>query len=351
MARVTLGPTPNQIGLKRAILELTRRCNLACVHCSREAGYSEPKETDTAQWLQIVDQLIDYGTDILILGGGEPFLEEARLRAIMKRAISRGTLTRITTNGLLLHEDLASFIYDNGGVVCFGMDGMDEAVHDAFRGTKGAYRQLMKSIDLAMGREILDLVAVTATRDNLEQIPKMIDFAAQLGVTCIVSKYVPTGRPNYDRLLLSATQRRQVLELIGEKRRQHPHIQITTTRDPLEAIRYGTGAMGLLGCIAGTGWCLISATGEVQPCPYLPVVVGNVLEKPFGAIWELSPHLRALRDRSNLKGKCGACPDKESCGGCRALAFGLTGDYLAPDPQCWVRGDGQGQGETGHEKG
>jgi len=336
MTRVTPGPTLNQLGLKRAILELTRRCNLACAHCSREAGQPEPAEMDTALWLKIVEQLIDYGTDILVLGGGEPFLEEARLRAIMKRAISRGTLSRITTNGLLLHDGLASFIYDNGGVVCFGMDGMDEKVHDSFRGLKGAYRQLMKSIDLAMKREILDLVAVTATKSNFDQIPKVIDFAAQLGVTCIVSKYVPTGRPNYDQLLLSATQRREVLELVGDKRREHPHIQITTTREPLEAIYYGTGAMRLLGCIAGTGWCLISATGDVQPCPYLPVVVGNVCERPFGAIWELSPHLRALRDRSRLKGKCGACPDKENCGGCRALAFAMTDDYLAADPQCWL---------------
>lgn len=343
MPKVTLGPTPNQLGLKRAILELTRECNLACTHCSREAGYSEPVEMSTEQWLDVAGQLIDYGVDMLVLGGGEPFLEEERLRAIMELAISRGTLSRITTNGLLLHDDLAAFIRDHGGVVCYGMDGVDEEVHDSFRGVKGAYRQLMKSIDLGKKYEILDLVAATATKANFEQVPRMIDFAAELGVTCIVSKYVPTGRPNYDELLLDPPLRREALELVGAKRAEHPRIQITTTREPLESIYFGTGAMNLLGCIASSGWCLISATGDVQPCPYLPLNVGNVQERPFAAIWEFSPHLKAMRNRSNLKGKCGRCPEKDKCGGCRALAYALTGDYLAADPQCWLRVSADGE--------
>ncbi len=335
MPKITIGPSPNQLALKRAILELTHRCNLACCHCSREAGVPGAREMDSEEWLRVVDQLLGYGVEALVLGGGEPFLVEDTLRAIVSRAFSRGTLSRITTNGILLHEDLARFIRDHYGVVCYGMDGVDEAAFDGFRGVKGAHKKLMKSIDLALKWKILDLVAITATKVNLDQVPRVIDFAAQLGISCIVSKYVPTGRPNYDELLLTSAQRRDVLDLVGAKRREHPHIQIATTREPLEAVYYGTGAMDVLGCIAGKGWCLISSSGDVQPCPYLPLTVGNVGNKHFAAIWETSPDLKKLRDRSHLLGKCGRCRDREKCGGCRALAFAWTGDYLTEDPQCW----------------
>jgi len=336
MPRIALGPTKNQVLLKRAILELTRSCNLSCVHCSRDAGCRSEAEMDTGKWISIVDELIDYGVDNLVLGGGEPFLVEDRLRSIISHCFSRGVTTRITTNGLLLREDLADFIYDNRGIVCYGMDGTTANSYDSFRGVKGAFTKLLKSIDLAMKFNILDLIAVTATKSNLNQVPKVIDFAARLGITCIVSKYVPTGRPNYNTLLLSSSDRRRVLELIGEKRLEYPHIQITTTREPLEAVHYDTGAMNMLGCIAGVGWCLISADGNVQPCPYLPLAVGNVMKKRFANIWELSPHLKLLRDRTNLKGKCGACTYVDKCGGCRAIAYAVTGDYLAQDAQCWL---------------
>ena len=82
------------------------------------------------------------------------------------------------------------------------------------------------------------------------------------------------------------------------------------------------------GCLAGTGVCFISNTGNVQPCGYLPVSAGNILENDFTAIWENSELFAELRDFSKLKGKCGDCEYKGVCGGCRARAYYESGDYL-----------------------
>jgi radical SAM protein with 4Fe4S-binding SPASM domain len=103
--------------------------------------------------------------------------------------------------------------------------------------------------------------------------------------------------------------------------------------------------------MAGLYYCRIYPTGEVTPCPYMPISLGNIREKSFKDIWFNSKVFKDLRDFSMLKGKCGKCEHNEVCGGCRARAYGVTtelidfcgalheptqlhGDYLAEDPWC-----------------
>jgi radical SAM protein with 4Fe4S-binding SPASM domain len=105
------------------------------------------------------------------------------------------------------------------------------------------------------------------------------------------------------------------------------------------------------GCIAGLYYCRIYPNGDVTPCPYLPIKLGNVREQAFKDIWRNSDIFKALRDFNALKGKCGECDYRVLCGGCRARAYGLSsdfidycgdlheptelkGDYLAEDPWC-----------------
>ena len=88
------------------------------------------------------------------------------------------------------------------------------------------------------------------------------------------------------------------------------------------------------GCLAGTGVCFISHKGEVYPCGYLPLEAGNLRRQPFAEVWQHSPLFASLRDVDQLKGKCGICEFRNICEGCRARAFGCTGDYLAEEPFC-----------------
>jgi radical SAM protein with 4Fe4S-binding SPASM domain len=88
------------------------------------------------------------------------------------------------------------------------------------------------------------------------------------------------------------------------------------------------------GCLAGVGYCFVSHKGDVYPCGYLPILAGNVREQPFQTIYQQSPLFRTLRDLGQLRGKCGRCEFVRICGGCRARAYGITGDYLAEEPYC-----------------
>jgi radical SAM protein with 4Fe4S-binding SPASM domain len=88
------------------------------------------------------------------------------------------------------------------------------------------------------------------------------------------------------------------------------------------------------GCLAGTGVCFVSHRGEVFPCGYLPVSAGSVRNGDLADIWQNAHLFRALRDPDRLKGKCGICEFRQVCGGCRARAYGMTGDYMAEEPFC-----------------
>lgn len=88
------------------------------------------------------------------------------------------------------------------------------------------------------------------------------------------------------------------------------------------------------GCLAGSGVFFISHKGEVFPCGYLPVQAGKVPEQNLARIWENSPVFNRLRDIDQLKGKCGACPYKQVCMGCRARAYFQSGDYMDEEPMC-----------------
>lgn len=91
-----------------------------------------------------------------------------------------------------------------------------------------------------------------------------------------------------------------------------------------------------IGCWVGT-WLTINAEGDVSACPVLldSLSAGNVREKPLDRLVEESELFAELLDRSKLKGKCGICRYQYTCGGCRAMAYYHTGDYMASDPTCF----------------
>ena len=88
------------------------------------------------------------------------------------------------------------------------------------------------------------------------------------------------------------------------------------------------------GCLAASGVCFISHRGRVQPCGYLPLEAGDLRRQGFRDVWENSPLFNDMRDLGGLEGKCGYCEFKQVCMGCRARAFGVTGDYHNEEPFC-----------------
>jgi radical SAM protein with 4Fe4S-binding SPASM domain len=112
-----------------------------------------------------------------------------------------------------------------------------------------------------------------------------------------------------------------------------PHYQrVLWEHDP--ASPFLKGFVGAGGCPAGTHYVGITPDGDVTPCPYLPRYGGNLREQTFAQIWSESELFVSIRQRKALGSRCGECEFNVMCGGCRARAYGASGDFMAEDPWC-----------------
>lgn len=355
----------NQLYKPRLVFwELTKGCNLRCVHCRATATeLSSPDDLSYEESVKIIDQLAEYAPLILVLSGGEPLFRGDLFR-LARRATERGIRVALGTNGTLITADVARKIKEAGiRRVAISLDGADAATHDSFRGIPGAFDRAIEGFQhlkrLGMSMQINTSVA----KHNAAQLPQTLDLALRLGADAFhLFLLVPVGCGVQiaDKQMIESEQYEQILNWLYDRTLENkielkatcaPHFFRVVRQRRAEARRRGeplpepaahghgghaAHAMNAMtrGCLAGTGVCFLSHKGEVYPCGYLPLEAGNLRRQTFTEVWQNSPLFASLRDLDNLKGKCGACEFRNICEGCRARAFGSTGDYLAEEPFC-----------------
>lgn len=322
--------------------ELTRRCNLKCAHCRASAGDGGVgNELSLEEAKAVVDDIASFAQPILILTGGEPLLCPC-LFELIAYAKAKGLKPVIGTNATLIDDALARRIAAAGVPrISVSIDFPTATEHDGFRGVKGAFEATLRGIRATLAAGVEVQVNSTITKMNRDLLPRLHDLADELGAKAFHPfLLVPTGRGKVlADVELSADEYEAALGWVCERQRTSP-LELKPTDAPQyqRIVRQrgvcGTAARGGKGCLAGTGFCFISHVGDVQPCGYFDLRLGNVREKPLSAIWRESPVFDDLRHPERLKGKCGVCEYRAVCGGCRARALARTGDYLAPEPYC-----------------
>ncbi|MBI5084405.1 MAG: radical SAM protein [Acidobacteria bacterium] len=352
--------------------ELTTGCNLRCIHCRASATeLMSPDDLSTRECLEIVDQLASYAPFILVLSGGEP-LWRRDVFDIAKHAVSRGIRVALATNGTLLDEAMAERIKDAGIVrVSISLDGADRITHDSFRGHDGAFDAAIRGLGHLQELGISTQINTTVSKHNSHQLPEMVELAKQLkvdafhlfllvpvgcGLTIAEDQSVDAAEAErilnwfYDRSIdsgmeLKATCAPQYYRIARQRRAedrkaglpvaaQMPHPQHASALKGHPGGQPTDLNQMTRGCLAASGVCFISHRGSVQPCGYLPLEAGNLRRQTFQEVWEKSPLFHDLRDLNNLDGKCGYCEFKQVCMGCRARAFGVTGDFHDEEPFC-----------------
>jgi AdoMet-dependent heme synthase len=335
----------------------TLRCNLKCPHCyiDADSGGQIKEELTTDQGKMLIDQIAEVSKPLLIFSGGEPLLRDD-IYELARYATGRGMTVVMGSNGTLITDPVAQKLKEAGvKAVAVSIDSTDPGRHDAFRGMPGAWDRAMHGIDACVRNGIRVQVNTTATTQNFREVELVMDLAAQHGASSFHLFFlVPTGRGTaisdispamYEDLISRA------LETMNQCRNNliirpvcAPQFVRITAEKGIDLKEQGRG------CIAGLSYCRIYPTGEVTPCPYLPVSLGNILDTDFSRIWFKSPVLAKLRDFTNLEGKCGICEYRDACGGCRARAYGVTapvdscsglrapgepgGNFLAEEPWC-----------------
>jgi heme b synthase len=340
---------PNQP--KLVAWEVTRSCNLNCVHCraSSDRGPYEG-ELDTEKAKQILDEITFTGKPIIILTGGEPLLR-GDIFELASYGTELGLRMVMATNGTLLTPELVEEIKKSGiQRLSISLDGENAEKHDAFRKVDGAFKSSLKGISLLKKAGVEFQINTTVTRHNVDCVDKILDMAVELGaVAHHIFLLVPTGRAkDMINQEIDSQKYEELLHWFYNMRGKTPlHLKATCAPHYYRILRQEAHAKGekidfetygldavTRGCLGGTSFCFISHDGIVQPCGYLELNCGDLKKSSFDRVWNNSEIFKELRDFSQYKGKCGRCEYKRFCGGCRARAYEATGDYLAEEPLC-----------------
>lgn len=319
----------------------TNACNLYCEHCYRDAGVKAEEELNTEQAKKMLDEIAAAGFKIMIFSGGEPLMRPD-IYELVAHARSKGLRPVFGTNGTLLTPEVAGRLKEAGAAgMGISLDSVDPAKHDKFRGQQGCWQAAVDGMRNCRQAGLPFQIHTTVMDWNYHEVEALTDLAVKEGaVAHHIFFLVPTGRAvNIEQESLRAEQYESLLTRIMEKQKQ-VDIELKPTCAPQFmriAKQMDLDVRFKRGCLAGTAYCIIGPKGDVQPCAYLNLPLGNVKEMSFVDIWQNNPVLKELRTME-YKGGCGDCNYKKVCGGCRARAYFYHGDYMAEEPWCLYHG-------------
>jgi radical SAM protein with 4Fe4S-binding SPASM domain len=284
---------------------------------------------------------------MLILRGGEPLVRDD-LEAIAERASSRGATVVVGTNGTGLTEGRIDSLMAAGiKGVAVSIDSLRPEYHDRFRHGGGALTDTMAAVDRCANRELDFVIQTTVTTGNRHEIADLANWSATAGaVSFNVYFVVPTGRAELMGGMTPAENDDVLKELVELEKTYRGRMMIRSKCQPqlMRHVIEGDPDSPLLNyetrCPCGVHYVRITPEGKVTPCPYMPVVAGDLMTDSFRTIWQTSEVFSDLRS-GQLSGRCGRCEYREVCGGCRARAYAAEGDFLGPDDSCLYEPTGE----------
>jgi radical SAM protein with 4Fe4S-binding SPASM domain len=343
--------------------EITRRCRFNCKHCRAEAGRVN-EELTTEQCKKILRSVAKFNKCVIILTGGEP-MERSDIYELIKFGRDLGLRIVMATCGYLIDEKSISKLKEAGVLaLSISLDGASAQTHDKFRQTVGAFDSAINAAKSAHQAGIRFQINTTISKLNIAEVPAIAKLAQELGAYCFNPFIlVPTGRGREiaDQTLAPVEYEKLLQDLLQLKLKSAIEVRVTcgpqfaricrqakltSVKSPQTIVnRQSSIVNSVTGCMGGRGFGFISYKGDVQTCGFLDISAGNLVENnfDFAQIWQNSQFLEEIRNLSAYKGNCGVCKYVGVCGGCRARAYSMTGDYLAADPICNFNPKGKGK--------
>ena len=347
------------------VWNMTRRCNLKCVHCYAQAKDIEfENELSTEEGKALIDDLASFGSPVILFSGGEPTLRKD-LPELAAYARGKGMRAVISTNGTLIDRNMAKKLKEVGlSYVGVSLDGIRET-NDKFRGLKGAFDAALRGLHNCQEEGIKVGLRFTINKQNVRDIPAIFDLLEEEKIPRICFYHlVYAGRGsemvNED---LSLEESRQAVDLILDRtKRLHekgfpaevltvdnhcdgPYLYMKLLKEnPKRAAEVFELLSMNQGNSSGIGIGCVSWDGSVHADQFWRhYSFGNVRERPFSEIWnDLSDELMAgLKNRKPLikahADHCARCKWLDVCNGnFRVRAEAVYGNVWADDPACYL---------------
>ncbi|MBI3190402.1 radical SAM protein [archaeon] len=328
------------------VFAITTRCNLKCSFCSRNAGQNNLQDLPLETINNVLIDIMELKPKIIGLTGGETLLYP-HLFELLNVLTNYELDIRLSTNATLLTDQtIKSLIEHKVKQINTSLDGHNSILHDSIRRVNGSFNKTIEALRGLKENNMPFFIKTTATKTNCSYLPDIMDLAIKLGAMgYAVSRTIPLGRASLDpqKYFLDWNEYKKSCQLCIKKSEEYGvpfyiddplKSQINTNLIDYAKKKYGSLDNVFGGCMAGINILYVLSNGNIISCPALDLPIGNVNKDSIKTLWQESEILLKLRDRENLKGACSECKYKFICGGCRAMAYCTTGDYLEEDPFC-----------------
>ncbi len=330
------------------IWEVTRSCELACLHCRAEAIHKrDPLELSPDEGKALLDDVHRMGTPLIIFTGGDP-LQREDLEELIAYAAQLGLRvgTIPATTDRLTRERMMSIRAAGLDQMAISIDGETATKHDNFRQVPGSFAKAMQAAQWAHELSIPLQVNTVFGAWNADDFDALAELVTALRVVFWeVFFLVPTGRgvglegctvDQFEVLFAKLDDLSQRVDYkVKVTEGQHYRRFLAERYPDHQSLVAAHGHMPRVAVNAGRGFCFVDHTGVVSPSGFLPLPCGNVRDQSIIDVYRNSPTFRALRNPDLLEGACGTCPHRVVCGGgSRARAYALTGNLHAAEPGC-----------------
>lgn len=344
------------------VFNITRACNLECVHCYAGSGpQSFPGQISTDTIKTVLEDLADFGVPAVLFSGGEPMVH-SDFSEILDHASQLNLRTTLSTNGTLIDEETAEELKESGlRYVGISLDGIGE-VNDRFRGVDGAFERALEGIRVCrrVGQKVG--LRMTITDHNLDQLDDIFDLIVEEDINRVCFYHLAySGRgKDIEKADLSHEQTRRMMRTIFERTQEineDRDLEVLTVANPVDnaflykylrrhdfnrapevyrRLQWNGGATNS----SGVGVASIDFYGRVHPNQFwMDRTLGNVKDRPFSDIWTDPDNefLGKLRNRlDHLEGKCADCNLLDICGGGLRVRADATDNVWGPDPACYL---------------
>ena len=316
---------------------INNSCNFACRHCYSRKDTHE--ELDRELLLGCLQKVARAGVFSVNFGGGEPLMR-VDLLEIARRAREMNLRISMNSNGWLISRETAKALKEAGfSKVGISIDSHLPHLHDSFRGVKESHARAVAALNHLASAGIETSISSVICRINNDAVDALVAFARELGVAQLNFhnfKCSGLGMANKDELDLSPEEWKTFYQQAFAAKKKTKGLDISLDDPIIALLGERDETSQVKGSVCGKLSLNIKSNGDITPCGFIPIVIGNIVRDDLRQVWRDSPALAQMRNKQPT-GKCSGCSKYADClGGCTARALAITGDLNSPDPHCWA---------------